>query len=216
VATTSRGLRTRQAIVVAAADVFAESGFLAASVNDVLDRVRLTKGAFYFHFSTKEELARAVSASYHDWLRGLHARAVQEEPDPIRRVPHVLLEAALAYRRDPVARATTRLLEESNQLDLPYLTPVWVPWWTATLSEAQTNGQLAGDIDVARLAWTLTAGWYGSQSNSHAESNWLGLPARVADLLRFSLLPAVCCPDAASRLRTELERLPELARAASQ
>jgi len=215
-AQTSRGARTREAIVLAAADVFAERGFLGASVNDVLDRVQLTKGAFYFHFSTKEELAQAVCASYHDWLSDLQARSRQDETDPLRRVPKVLLQAALAYRRDPVARATTRLLEESNQLDLPHLSPVWVPWWTATLDEAKAAGQLDQDIDVDRFAWVLTAAWYGAQSNSHAESNWVGLPSRLADLLRYSLLPAVRGVDAVSSLRAELDRLPEQARQAPE
>jgi AcrR family transcriptional regulator len=213
-ATTSRGARTRQAIVGAAADVFAERGFLAASVNDVLGQVRLTKGAFYFHFSTKEELAHAVCESYHEWLRNLQRSASADEPDPVRRIPRVLLEAALAYRRDPVARATTRLLEESNQLDLPHLSPVWVPWWTTTLGEAQARGALDPGLDIPRFAWVLTAGWYGSQSNSYAESAWVGLPARLADLLRFTLLPAITCPDTATALRSDLDRLPAAARQA--
>ena len=67
-ATTSRGARSRQKIVAAGAELFAERGFVNTSLTDVLDRVGLTKGAFYFHFSTKEELAHAVCASYHDWL----------------------------------------------------------------------------------------------------------------------------------------------------
>ena len=86
-----------------------------------------------------------------------------------------------------------------------------MPWWTATLGEAQVSGQLAPDIDVSRLAWFLTAAWYGSQSNSHAESNWLRLPWRLADLLRFVLLPAISSAETADVLRAELERLPERA-----
>lgn len=197
--------------MAAGAELFAERGFVNTSLNDVLDRVGLTKGAFYFHFVTKEELARAVCAGYHDWLVELQTSAFADEPDPIRRVPRVLLRAALAYRRDPVARGTTRLLEESNQLDLPHLTPVWVPWWTATLSEAQNGGQLSRDVDVDRFAWILTSAWYGVQSNSHAESNWLHFPARLADLLHFTFLPIVSDQDSAAVLRGELLKLPEQA-----
>ena len=212
--TTSRGARSRQKIVVAGAELFAERGFVNTSLTDVLDRVGLTKGAFYFHFSTKEGLAHAVCASYHAWLVELQRSAASAEPDPVRRVPKVLLQAALAYRRDPIARATTRLLEESNQLDLPHLSPVWVPWWVATLSEAQASGQLDCDLDIDRFAWLLTAGWYGSQSNSHAESNWELLPARLGDLLRYTLLPALSSPDAVVALRKDLESLPEQAQQA--
>jgi hypothetical protein len=150
-----------------------------------------------------------VCESYHEWLRGLQRTALVDEPDPVRRIPRVLLEAALAYRRDPAARATTRLLEESNQLDLPHLSPVWVPWWTATLTEAQASDVLDPGIDVARFAWVLTAAWYGSQSNSYAETAWVGLPDRLADLLRFTLLPAISSPDAAATLRSDLDGLRE-------
>src|SRR5947209_8547129 len=145
---------------------------------------------------------------YHEWLVALQNAALDQEPDPLHRIPRVLLQAAVCYRRDPVARATTRLLEESNQLDLPHLTPVWVRWWMGTLREAQDRGQVSADIEIDRFAWILTAAWYGSQSNSHAESNWVRLPDRLADLLRFALLPAVTDPDAAGRLRADLERLP--------
>jgi AcrR family transcriptional regulator len=211
-ATTSRGARSRQKIVAAGAELFAERGFVNTSLNDVLDRVGLTKGAFYFHFPTKEDLAQAVTASYRDWLLELQRSARSEEPEPLRRIPRVLLHAAVAYRRDAVARATTRLLEESNQLDLPHLSPIWVPWWTETLTAAQARGQLECEMDTARLAWMLTAAWYGVQSNSHAESNWVRLPGRVVDLLRFTLLPAITDAGSADALRADLERLPGLAR----
>lgn len=193
--------------MVAGAELFAERGFGNTNLNDVLDRVGLTKGAFYFHFSTKEELAHAVCASYHAWLVEVQSAGRTAEPDPIRRIPRVLSEAACAYRRNPTAAATTRLLEESNQLDLPNLSPVWMLWWTQTLDEAQRAGRLDPDVDLARFSWILTSAWYGTQSNSHAESNWERLPSRLADLLRFVLLPAITCPDAAAVLRAELERL---------
>jgi AcrR family transcriptional regulator len=207
VAITSRGARSRQAIVTGAAELFAERGFAHVSVNDVAERVGLTKGAFYFHFATKEQLAQAVCASYHEWLVDLQRRVAEQEPEPLRRIPQVLLEAALAYRRDPIARGTTRLLEESNQLHLPFLSPLWARWWAGTLAEAQAAGLVADPVDVDRLAWTLTAAFYGTQSNSYAESSWSGLPARLADLLRFALLPVVSCPDAARILVEDLDRL---------
>jgi AcrR family transcriptional regulator len=215
-ATTSRGARSRRAIVTAAAELFAERGFANASVNEVLDRVGLTKGAFYFHFETKEQLAHAVSASYHEWLLELQEQGSKLESDPLRRIPRVLLEASLAYRRDPVARGTTRLLEESNQLKLPYLTPVWVRWWTRTLAEAQAAGRLDPEIDVARLSWVLVAGWYGSVSNSYIESEWVGLPDRMADLLRFTLLPAVVDPTDAAAVAEDIERLVARVRSAHE
>ncbi|MEV6183872.1 helix-turn-helix domain-containing protein, partial [Streptomyces sp. NPDC052015] len=55
-----RAIRTRQTILVAAAEVFDEVGYEAATISDVLKRSGVTKGALYFHFTSKQELAQAV------------------------------------------------------------------------------------------------------------------------------------------------------------
>ena len=51
---------TRRRLVDAAADVFGEKGFRAASLNDVADRAGYTIGAVYSNFASKDELFRAL------------------------------------------------------------------------------------------------------------------------------------------------------------
>src|SRR5216117_2644416 len=58
VARQERAERTRGRILDAAAAVFDERGFSGASLSDILARAGVTKGALYFHFSSKEELAK--------------------------------------------------------------------------------------------------------------------------------------------------------------
>lgn len=214
-ATTERGTRTRQAILVTAADMFAERGFFATSMSELLDRVGVTRGAFYFHFETKDELAQEVCRDYQNWLTGLQREVADREPEPLRRVPKVLLETSLRYRTDPIARATTRLLEESNQLSLPHLMPVWVPWWADTLGEAERRHQLLDGVDVPALAWLLPSAFYGSQVNSFSETRWADLPGRLRDLLRFMLLPWVA-PEPARVLAADLHCIPTRAEQAEQ
>lgn len=55
-----RSARTRAAILKAGAEVFAEAGFAGASVSGIARRAGLTLGALYFHFQSKEELAREI------------------------------------------------------------------------------------------------------------------------------------------------------------
>ncbi|MGQ4419832.1 TetR family transcriptional regulator, partial [Streptomyces sp. SAS_269] len=55
-----RAIRTRRNILVAAADVFADVGYEAATISEILQRANVTKGALYFHFASKEQLAQAV------------------------------------------------------------------------------------------------------------------------------------------------------------
>lgn len=51
---------SRAELVEAAAAVFAERGYQAASVEEVIRRARLSKGTFYFNFASKEDLFLAV------------------------------------------------------------------------------------------------------------------------------------------------------------
>lgn len=55
-----RAVRTRRAVLEAAATVFAERGYAAATIAEILRRAGVTKGALYFHFGSKAALARGV------------------------------------------------------------------------------------------------------------------------------------------------------------
>src|SRR6187549_2265001 len=55
-ATTRRREATRQKLLDAAAQVFAEVGLDATSVEAICDRAGFTRGAFYSNFETKDEL----------------------------------------------------------------------------------------------------------------------------------------------------------------
>jgi AcrR family transcriptional regulator len=59
-ATQERAIRTRMAILEAAGAVFDEYGYTSTTLTMVLERARVTKGALYFHFQSKEALAQAV------------------------------------------------------------------------------------------------------------------------------------------------------------
>jgi AcrR family transcriptional regulator len=51
---------TREQMVAAAADLFAERGYEATTVDDIVQRANLAKGTFYYHFESKDEVALAV------------------------------------------------------------------------------------------------------------------------------------------------------------
>ncbi|MFH5877761.1 TetR family transcriptional regulator [Arthrobacter sp. NA-172] len=57
---TPKGVATRNEILRVAAEVFARKGFEQTRMDDIIREVGLTKGAIYFHFSSKAQLAQAV------------------------------------------------------------------------------------------------------------------------------------------------------------
>lgn len=187
---TERGTRTRALIVTGASELFAERGFFGTSIGDVVDRVGITKGAFYFHFDSKVQLAEEVVDEYRNYLRHLQAAAAATEAEPVRRVARVLLPLAASFRSNPISRGTTRLLEQSNQLQLEPVMKVHVPWWQGIMQQAEARGQLRGPCDLDAFVWAINAAVYGTISNSFAVSRWADLPLRMSNLIRYFLLPA--------------------------
>src|SRR6188508_1267779 len=57
----TRGERTRGRLLEAGSAVFAERGFHAARVDDVVKTARTSHGTFYLYFSSKEDLFRSLA-----------------------------------------------------------------------------------------------------------------------------------------------------------
>jgi AcrR family transcriptional regulator len=60
-----RGLRREQEILDAAATVFAERGYAAASVEEIADVVGILKGSLYYYIDSKEDLLYRLSKRLH-------------------------------------------------------------------------------------------------------------------------------------------------------
>src|SRR5262249_6164522 len=80
---TPKGPATRASIRQTAAEVFAERGYADTTFSELIARSGLTKGAFYFHFSSKEQLAFAVlEEKQRQWLE-LVSQRVLDKPRAI-------------------------------------------------------------------------------------------------------------------------------------
>lgn len=74
-------------ILNAALKVFRGKGYSATRIEDVCEAAGLTKGSFFHHFSTKEELAIAAADYWSEVTSALFAGAPYHQPaDPVDRV----------------------------------------------------------------------------------------------------------------------------------
>ncbi len=91
VAAISRGEKTRRRIVGHATLIMYEKGFARTTIDDVIAAAGVTKGSFYFHFSSKEELGYAVidNASDHI-LNSLRQSVDREDLTPYGRIEAML------------------------------------------------------------------------------------------------------------------------------
>ena len=89
--------RTR--LLEAARDVIRAKGFCATSVDDLCKAAGVTKGAFFHHFKSKEELGVAAADFWSETTSALFAGAPYHRPDdPLDR-----LIAYLEFRKELLA-----------------------------------------------------------------------------------------------------------------
>ena len=77
----SAGEKRRSELLDIARAVFLEKGFEAATVNDILAAAALSKGGFYHHFKSKDEVLNALRARYTQWFLETVERSVAAVPD---------------------------------------------------------------------------------------------------------------------------------------
>src|SRR3954447_21062718 len=111
---TPRGHRTRQLIIERTSSVFEQKGFAGATLNQLVAATGLTRGAFYFHFDSKDALAEAIVQTQQErWLPVLY-ELERNEPDPLRRLIRLSFRSGVLFQTDLVMRAGSRLITEQS------------------------------------------------------------------------------------------------------
>ena len=61
--------KTREAILESALDLFNEKGYSGTTLNDIANRLTLTKGAVYWHFKNKQDLFNTLIEEVETYLK---------------------------------------------------------------------------------------------------------------------------------------------------
>lgn len=89
----SRGERTRRRIVGHATLLIYEKGYSKTTIDEIIAAAGVTKGSFYFHFPSKEELGYAVIENASEHILGTLKRTLEREDiTPRRRIEAMLAE----------------------------------------------------------------------------------------------------------------------------
>jgi AcrR family transcriptional regulator len=191
-----RAVQTRKAILRAAAETFDEYGYAGASINQILKRAGLTTGALYFHFDSKEDLARAVMNAQPELI------VPQLESHGLQRLVDITLMWSHMLQVDPLLRAGVRLTGEQASMGIQDATPYrsWAGVMADCLQDAKESGEL-GEF--------VTEACTGMQMFSAVVSGREDLTERTLRMWRL-LLPGVAVPAIISRTEVTHERMKRL------
>ncbi|MBB5954652.1 AcrR family transcriptional regulator [Saccharothrix tamanrassetensis] len=184
-----RARATREAILRAAAEEFDRVGYEGAPLSAILDRSGVTKGAFYFHFTSKAALASAIVQVQDDTWPRLADEWRGRGLDPLRTMVGLFDAAVVLLSADVVIRAGVRLAAE-RELAYPGLAGSHLRWEKVLadlLRAARDEGQLRPGVDPEAAARTLTAAALGARLISTATTRCADYPDRMREVWRFVL-----------------------------
>jgi AcrR family transcriptional regulator len=194
---TDRGEQSRRAILDAAAPIFREHGYSAASLNQIIEASGLTKGGFYFHFPSKQALALAVLADHQRRAMEQVRQEVDAYDSAVDRLfasPRVIVRTFEAGGGPAAMRKLTEELARDPDLrdEVCGTIRLWIDDAAEKFSAAQAEGTVRADIEPALFAEVAVGAFVGMQDLTEQLGDGLFLD-RVESMLNLfqrAILPA--------------------------
>ena len=148
-----RAKRTRRELLAAARQVFARQGYEGATVEDIAREAGCSKGAYYFHFASKEETLLALLEA---WIADRSQRLAQ----------------AAAALPDGLVPAITRAISWQETGWEPHLL---VEFW----SQGEHNERVGRRLNEAFASWQMTLADAIGKAGAH-DGSMPGLSAQAS------------------------------------
>ena len=172
----------REEILASARQLFDRNGYDATTIDEIVDSIELTKGAFYHHFSSKQEVLGILQFQNLELLEGWFAEAVKSIDDPGEQLirlgrtylkyiqenlspNHSMYFLLDDYRIDDLPDELRRLTRARFQRLFQYVFDAF--------EKGKTSGLFRPDIDTQKL----TAAFWATAAGVHAMS------VKLADLM---------------------------------
>lgn len=193
-----RATRTRNALILSAAEVFERHGYVRASLNEISTDAGVSRGALHFHFETKAAMAGAVESAATRALRQVMDSvplgdmcALQALTDLSHSLAHLLFQ-------DVVVRAGFRLSYDTELHSSCTLQEEWQNCVHQLVTRAEEEEALAPDVSPEGLVSAVVAATVGVVALSRADRQWL--TGRSLTSFWQLLLPSVANPATVATL----------------
>ncbi len=187
--------KTRERILRAAMELFRKHGFHNTSVARILKSANITKGGFYFHFKSKEELGIAVLERTRDfWMQNVIA-TLAHEPDARSRIRRMVEIMTQMYRGDIfhgcalLAVLTAEMMESKSEFAdrIKGILSAWQKSIAEILEQGKAEGLFRREVDSEMLALILIGCCKGTTMMGHLDPERVDYDLLLRDLERWVL-----------------------------
>ncbi|MFI7499676.1 ScbR family autoregulator-binding transcription factor [Streptomyces sp. NPDC049687] len=179
-----RAEQTRATIITAAADLFDRHGYESTSLSEIVEHAHVTKGALYFHFAAKEDLAHAIMELQSQASRRVAVEIDDRDCPALEALMRLTFGLARLSVEGPIARAGLRLATGGVPVKPPLRHPFaeWLELMTRRLMGAVKESDIHPDVDVDAVAHSLVCFFVGTRVVGRSHEPATRLPRRMAEM----------------------------------
>lgn len=189
---------TRQSVVDAAISLFSKKGYGETTLAEVQQLAGVTKGAFYYHFDSKDALAAAVIAEFHNKIRTAFRQAIDPPAQPtMENIIRGTFAVAALMQNDELVHVGNELSQALGQVSdagrkiFAQTTVAFV----GEVEKAFAASDLRADVDPADVGECIWVGVIGCQFLAAALGDDLvDRLARAWHVLLRAIIPAESLP----------------------
>lgn len=204
--------RRRQELIDAAAKIFQDKGYEAASIQDVADALGILKGSVYYYIDSKEDLLFAAIQEVHESALANTGKIREMDEDPLTLI-RLFIESHVRHVGDNFVKATVffhdfRSLDPKRHEYIVRERDSYDAFLRELITRGQSGGQICEDVDpkLATLAILGMMNWTYQWYRADGGLDPAAIGRQFADL---ALAGLVCTPAThKAKHRNQLGKIP--------
>lgn len=204
--------KTEDRILDAAIELFVRNGYHGTSIDDIMSKVGLTKGAFYSHFSGKDQLFMTILEGYRShFIGGLKAAIDDHDGNALEKINRVIsfLSRFASEHTDLCVFLTFLTTELNTDVDFePALKSIYIEYQkiiSGVIKQGQKQRLLKQGLDPDLVALTFMSLHDGVLHQWMLHRQYIDGAAFVRTF-REIFVSGLVCPEAAEKISAEKAR----------
>lgn len=171
---------TRSMILHKAFELIYVKGYQTTSIDDIIATTQVTKGAFYYHFKTKDEMGLAIiNEVLKPTLASSFIEPLQGEQDPLDAI-YNLMDSLLMKNEFlkveygcPASNFTQEMTPWNSEFNkaLNELTREWTEAITATIERGKKSGVIRKEVNAKQVTTFVMSGYWGIRNLGKLENS---------------------------------------------
>ncbi|WP_010521516.1 TetR/AcrR family transcriptional regulator [Aquimarina agarivorans] len=171
---------TRLTILQKAFELIYTKGYQTTSIDDIIATTQVTKGAFYYHFKTKDKMGIAIiNEILKPRFTNNFIQPLQKEENPLEAI-YYLIDNILMKNKFlkveygcPVSNFTQEMTPWNTNFNIALneLTQEWIKVMTAIIEKGKENKLVRNNVNSEQVTMFIISGYWGIRNFGKLENS---------------------------------------------